>query len=124
MNTSESKKNLTRKISRTINKSLKNNIDPISQSLLTKGGTIGEKELYEYVDRYIHLGFCQKKFYKASAWNRAVVLMGIAIKLGLAKPNDFGRGKGKYDSIISNEEIIKSVNLYLLELGKKNKTLI
>lgn len=49
----------------------------------------------------ISMGFCQPKFYKPSAWNKAKKIMQELCKIEengnkLVIPFDYGRGKGKY----------------------------
>ena len=53
--------------------------------------------------QYTSIGFCQRKFYKPGAWNRAMKVMDILVKEGYAVPHDFGRGKGKFTTTEKGE---------------------
>lgn len=70
---------------------------------------LNDKELRNY----ICIGFCQPKFYIRSVWLKADRIMKILCKLDLAEPYDFGRGKGKYISKLSDDEIITILKSYV-----------
>ena len=55
--------------------------------------------------KYVGIGFCQPKFYKQTAWNRAKKCMNKLIELGFVKEFDYGYGKGKYTTTEKGEEI-------------------
>jgi hypothetical protein len=60
----------------------------------------------EQVYELIAIGFCQPKFYKTSVWKKARALMDqIVCPLGFAFPHDYGRGKGKYSTDFSIDEV-------------------
>lgn len=47
----------------------------------------------------VGIGFCCPKYYLPASWRRAKNLMdNLLIPLGLAFPEDYGRGKGKYST--------------------------
>lgn len=105
----------TAKISKIINKLKKQgrqiSIDNIVvSSLMYPGGTLNDNEVKEYLKEYISIGFCQPKFYKASSWNKAKVLMNELVNKGYAIPFDYGKGKGKY----TTTDKFKQFNSYTL----------
>ena len=59
----------------------------------------------ENIKTYTGIGFCQPKFYQASAWNRAKKCMTRLIELGYVTEFDYGWGKGKYTTTEKGEEI-------------------
>ena len=60
----------------------------------------------EEVLSLVGIGFCQPKFYKPSVWRKAKRLMDtIVCPNNLAYPHDFGRGKGKYNTELSIEDV-------------------
>ena len=61
------------------------------------------------LETYVRIGFCQPKFYRPEAWRKAKRVMEIACSLGLAKPFDYGRGKGKYDSDRDPKEVFSMI---------------
>ena len=61
------------------------------------------------LESYVNIGFCQPKFYRPEVWRKAKRVMDIACLLGLAKPFDFGRGKGKYDSDLKPSEVVSKL---------------
>lgn len=67
---------------------------------------------------FIKIGFCQQKFYKPSVWSKAKVLMEqIAVASNLAYPHDYGRGKGKFESDLTIDEVCnKSYDIYKLHM--------
>lgn len=70
------------------------------------------------VRHLVGIGFCQPRFYKPSVWRKAKRLMdNIVCPNGLAFPFDFGRGKGKYESDFSIEEV-KSRTIEILEANE------
>lgn len=50
---------------------------------------------YELVLKFCQIGFCQPKFYKASVWKRAEIVMQLLVKLGYVVERKL-HGKGKY----------------------------
>lgn len=58
------------------------------------------------------IGFCQKKFYKVSVWNKAMKAMKVLVDEGYAVPFDYGRGKGKFN------KTPKATGLSYADLGK------
>jgi hypothetical protein len=74
------------------------------------------------VENLIKIGFCQPKFYKRSVWLKAKNLMdNVVVPAGLAKPFDYGRGKGKYTTNLSIEEVIQKTIDILELIAKDNK---
>lgn len=65
------------------------------------------------VENLVKIGFCQPMFYKRSVWLKAKKLMDtVVVPNGLAKPFDYGRGKGKYTSDMRIEEVVsKTVSI-------------
>ena len=62
----------------------------------------------EEFEGLVRIGFCQPKFYKRSVWLKAKKLMDeLVCPAGLAKPFDFGKGKGKFSSDLSISEVIE-----------------
>jgi hypothetical protein len=60
----------------------------------------------EEATNLVGIGFCQQKFYKTSVWYKAKKLMDTVVcPNSLARPFDFGRGKGKYDSELSINDV-------------------
>ena len=53
----------------------------------------------------ITTGFSQTRHVQPWAWRYAKQLMDRACALGLARPHDFGRGKGKYTSELHTPEL-------------------
>ena len=68
------------------------------------------------IKRYTNIAFCQKKFYTAPAWNRAIKCMNVLIEKGLAEPYDYGRGKGKFNTTSKGDEL--AFNELYLEVVK------
>lgn len=50
---------------------------------------------FDLVFKFCLVGFCQPKFYKASAWKRAEIVMQTLVKLGYVVERKL-HGKGKY----------------------------
>lgn len=62
------------------------------------------------VKTLIKIGFCQPKFYKPSIWRKAKSLMDeIAVPHKLARPHDYGRGKGKFTSDLGINDVWEAV---------------
>ena len=57
------------------------------------------------IQRYTNIAFCQPKFYKQSAWARAMKCMDVLIEKGLAEPYDYGYGKGKFNTTVKGEKL-------------------
>ncbi len=53
----------------------------------------------------INIGFSQTRHVQPWAWRYAKQLMDRACALGLARPYDFGRGKGKYTSELHTPDL-------------------
>lgn len=88
----------------------------ITESLFLSGGNfVNEVQAMLYLDNnLVAIGFCQPKYYKRSVWTKAVKVMEYLIELGYVEANDFGRGKGKYDTTekakgMSNEDLLKVI---------------
>ncbi|HCQ5967491.1 TPA: hypothetical protein ACVT6Z_001440 [Clostridioides difficile] len=64
-------------------------------------------ELDNIIERLIEIGFCKPKYYKATVWKYANLVMQELCGMGLAYPCDFGRGNGKYNTNIDEEVIYK-----------------
>lgn len=64
-------------------------------------------ELDNIIERLIGIGFCQPKYYKATVWKYANLVMQELCNMRLVYPFDFGRGKGKYKSNADEETIYK-----------------
>ncbi|MCC0726439.1 hypothetical protein KGF36_11520 [Clostridioides sp. ZZV14-6009] len=64
-------------------------------------------ELNNIIERLIGIGFCEPKYYKATVWKYANLVMQELCNMGLAYPFDFGRGKGKYKSNADEVTIYK-----------------
>lgn len=114
MNTKKQKDNL---INRAFKKLYENNPGEISVSdvqrvyevhQLSERG-ITKTDFSRYIDTYVGMGFCQQKFYKPSAWKKAVVILEVACSAGLAQHHNYGHGKGKYDSTLTLDEVKKSI---------------
>jgi hypothetical protein len=63
----------------------------------------------EEIKERIGIGFCQQKFWKRSAWDKSMKIMKIVCSLGLAKPFNYGHGKGKYTSDLDISEVVSRV---------------
>jgi len=62
----------------------------------------------------VGIGFCQPKFYKRSVWLASKRIMEeLAIPNGLAHHHDFGRGKGKYSTNLTTDEVKDAVVVIL-----------
>lgn len=73
------------------------------------------------VESLVGIGFCQPKFYKPGVWRKAKKLMDTVVcPNGLARPFDFGRGKGKYDSELS----IKDVQARTIDILSKQGNIV
>jgi hypothetical protein len=99
------------RISKIVKELIKNNeevnVDNImTQSLFSTGGTISESEAIQYLKETISIGFCQPKYYKPNVWKESVIIMELLVNKGLVQRFDFGRGKGKYISEISINELV------------------
>jgi hypothetical protein len=64
------------------------------------------------IAEYARIAFCQPKFYKTSAWNMARRVMElVAIPNNLAFRRDYGKGKGKYDSLYSIDYVVERIGV-------------
>jgi hypothetical protein len=72
------------------------------ESFLNEDNTL----TYSEVKELIGIGFDQPKHYKPSVWNSAKKIMDECVVLGLVQPHDFGRGKGKYTSDLSINQVV------------------
>ena len=61
----------------------------------------------ENIREYVAIGFCQPKFYKPAAWNRAKKCMNKLTELGYVKEFDYGWGKGKYTTTEKGDELME-----------------
>ncbi|MCC0645427.1 hypothetical protein KGF41_14265 [Clostridioides sp. ZZV14-6150] len=64
-------------------------------------------EINNTIEHLIGIGFCEPKYYKATVWKYANLVMQELCNMGLVCPFDFGRGKGKYQTNIDKEIIYK-----------------
>lgn len=70
------------------------------------------------IDVLVKIGFCQPKFYKPASWARAKRFMdSVVCPAGLAKPFDFGRGKGKYTTSLDVDDVVSKVVCLYREQG-------
>lgn len=67
----------------------------------------------EEIETYVSIGFCQPKFYTPSAWNKAKKLMTIAVAHNLAKPYNYGRGKGKYTTNLEIKDVYTALQKFI-----------
>lgn len=66
----------------------------------------------------VGIGFCQPKFYKRSVWQKAKRLMdNVVCPNRLARPYDYGRGKGKYESDMEIDVVKKHTIEILAKKG-------
>jgi len=63
----------------------------------------------EEIENLVRIGFDQPKFYRPEVWRKAKRVMTIACSLGLAKPFDFGWGKGKYITNLSYSDVVSGI---------------
>lgn len=54
----------------------------------------------------VYIGFGCQKHFKPTVWKYAKEMMELAVKNGLARPFNFGRGKGKYATDLKMIEIV------------------
>jgi len=70
----------------------------------------------------IGIGFCQPKFYKPVIWRKAKKLMDdVVCANNLARPFNFGRGKGKYTTDYEIEEVKEKTISILKKTGRLNE---
>ena len=69
----------------------------------------------------IGIGFCQPKFYKPTVWKYSKLLMERGIDMNIITPKDHGRGKGKYSSDLSYDDLyhLFSNDIESMEIVKK-----
>ena len=70
----------------------------------------------EHEEELIRIGFCQSKFYKPNAWAKAKRRMEKLVDRGIVNRRDFGRGKGKYDTDYTIDQVVE-IHLNLLKEG-------
>lgn len=59
------------------------------------------------VEQLVKIGLCQPKFYTPQVWRKANNIMLECCAFGLVWPHNFGRGKGKYNTNLSTQEIAR-----------------
>lgn len=64
----------------------------------------------------IKIGFCQPKFYKPNAWAKAKRRMEKLVDRGIVYHHDCGRGKGKYSTDYTIEQVVE-IHINLLKEG-------
>lgn len=89
---------------------------------------IEAKPVDTYIKELVKIGFCQPKNYKRTVWKYANEMMELAVDMGLAKPYDYGLGKGKYtcdgnissvaDKMVSNDDATQIAVRYVKYLDK------
>ena len=70
----------------------------------------------EHEEQLIRIGFCQSKFYKPNSWAKAKRRMEKLVDRGIVYRYDCGRGKGKYDTDYTIDQVVE-IHLNLLKEG-------
>jgi hypothetical protein len=65
---------------------------------------------------YIKIGFCCPKYYKPNAWAKAKRRMEKLVDRGIVYRYDYGRGKGKYSTDYTIDQVVE-IHLNLLKEG-------